>query len=86
MKQYKNAKKVLPPELLWRITEHVQGCFLWIPSRSYEERIQRAERMVRLYEDGMPTDQIAERFYLTPRRVRQILQEHRKQAANEAGQ
>ena len=85
MKRCHNAARVLPPDLFEAVRRHVAGCYLWVPSLTRKQRSQRDAKIMYLYrEKGLTTKEIAKRFYIKPRRVRQILEKARvaeKQAA-----
>ena len=72
---YANARDVLPPDLLEAVREHFTG-LLWVPSDSgfYEER---RRLVLALKEQGISTNEVACLAGITPRRVRQIVQETR---------
>jgi len=69
--RYVHAEKVLPPELLREVQKHHTG-LLYVPGDStfYEKRDLE---IVRLRRQGFSAQEIAERVYLCPRRIRQII-------------
>lgn len=78
---YRNARDVLPEELIIKIQEHHYG-LLWIPvthrrrikSRGLEERNQL---ILDLRERGDSVREISGKVYLSPERVAQIIREGR---------
>ena len=74
--KYLNAKEVLPPGLFMELRRRrtLKGCYLYIPFVSENRNQDRDVEIRRLHqEEGLPAEDIARRFYLSPRRVRQIL-------------
>jgi len=75
--RYVRAEKVLPPELLKEVQKHHTG-LIYVPGDPafYEKR---DEEIIRLRRQGLPTEEIAERVYLCPRRIRQIIRRRAEQ-------
>ena len=70
-KPYKNAMEILPLELLEELQEYHQG-LLWVPKRS-RDRARRNVRILRLYDRGVATKEIAREVGVTERWVRELL-------------
>ena len=69
--RYTRAEKVLPPELLREVQKHHTG-LIYVPGEpGYYER--RNREVVRLHRQGLSTKEIAEKVFLSERRVQQIL-------------
>ena len=69
--RYTRAEKVLPPELLKEVQKHHTG-LIYVPGDpSFYER--RNHEVVRLHQQGLSTKEIAEKVFLSERRVQQIL-------------
>ena len=73
---YKNAREIFPEWLLMRL----QDCYLgrvWVPGKKRKiKEIGKAERdikMIKLYSEGKRVKDLADEFFLTKERVRQIL-------------
>ncbi|QBG46046.1 helix-turn-helix domain-containing protein [Verrucomicrobia bacterium S94] len=78
-KPYANAEDVLPLELLQEIQKHHSG-MLWIPAAESFYR-QRRKLVIALKDEGISTEEIANLAGITPRRVNQILAQHKKEQA-----
>lgn len=70
VKQYKNAKKVLPPELLAEVQEYCDG-LLYVP-RSRQDQDERNRLMRKCLSRGVTPSEIAQITGLTLRRVQQV--------------
>ena len=69
--RYARAEKVLPPELLKEVHKHHTG-LIYVPrDPGFYER--RNHEVVCLHQQGLSTKEIAEKVFLTERRVQQIL-------------
>lgn len=76
MRQYANAKKVLPEELYEKVKEHFTG-LLYVPGdRSYDPG--KREIVISLAKQGADTAEIANIMALSIRRVNQLLEGKRK--------
>jgi len=76
MKQYANAKEVLPKQLYEEIKEHFTG-LLYVPGdNSYDPG--KREIVISLAKQGADTAEIANIMALSTRRVNQILKGKRK--------
>lgn len=84
MKSYRNAAEVLPPELLERLQEYVQGVHIYVPIKGQPARwgeksgtrrqlAERNEEIRRCYAAGEDIDALADRFFLSCDSVRKIL-------------
>ncbi len=71
--RYVRADKVLPPRLLAKVREHCTG-MIYVPSDGAFYRQRNAE-VVRLHRRGLPTKEIAEKVFLSERRVQQLLRD-----------
>jgi len=80
IKPYANAEEVLPPELLEEVQKHHSG-MLWIPAAESFYR-QRRKLVMALKTQGISTEEIANLAGITPRRVNQILVQHKKEQAS----
>jgi predicted transcriptional regulator len=76
-RQYANAKKVLPPELLRSVQGHFTG-LLWVPSTTSAHH-KRRMLVLALKDQGTSTREIARLSGITRRRVRQIVRETREE-------
>ncbi len=69
--RYTRAEKVLPPKLLKEVQKHHTG-LIYVPGDpGYYER--RNCEVARLRQQGLSTREIAEKVFLSERRVQQIL-------------
>ena len=68
--RYRNARGVLPPELLAEVQQHITG-LVWIPAPQtfYHER---RKLILTLREQGVPTREIARLAGISVRRVNQV--------------
>ncbi len=85
--RYQKAEDVLPAELLREIQKYVDGVYLYIPRRTGEKRgwgsttrykeelRQRNESIRDLNREGVSVDTLAERFHLSEKSIRRILQQ-----------
>jgi hypothetical protein len=72
VKNYANAKNVLPEELLREVKKHHTG-FLWIPKD--ESREKKKKLVIALRKEGMTSNEISRVAGLSARRVSQIIKE-----------
>lgn len=82
---YKNATQLLPEPLLEEIQQYVDGEFLYIPRKidnkqrwgaatdTKAELALRNRRMYQEYQSGLTARQLADRYYLSPKTVQNIL-------------
>ncbi|WP_026477785.1 CD3324 family protein [Alkaliphilus transvaalensis] len=82
---YKNAKDILPPELLKEIQNYVQGERIYIPqlenvrttwgkkSGTREEITFRNNEILNKYKEGSTMDELAELFCLSNESIRKII-------------
>lgn len=77
---YRNAKDVLPPDLLQMLQQYAEGECLYIPCRRhpYHQKHARAleerNQLIRqAYADGSSVQALAERFFLSPQAIYKIL-------------
>ena len=79
MKNYANAKDVLPKELFLEIRKHCTGGMLYVPKGNNSE--DRKKLVIALANQKTPAREIALLSGLTMRRVHQVIaQERRKNA------
>ena len=71
---YRKADEVLPPELIEQIHKHFRGGCLYVSHRKSVRRIKRDLEIVGMRRKGKTITEIAERFLITRRAVRYILQ------------
>lgn len=71
------ANTVLPPALMASVQDHVDGCYLWVPSVATSMRVVRDADIAQQRTAGLPVRDIAQATGLTERRVHQILRAHR---------
>jgi hypothetical protein len=74
MKNYANAKNVLPEKLFKEVRKHYTG-LLYIPDEPHRE--QRRKLVMQLFHQGAPSNEIAVIVGLGVRRVAQIMKEER---------
>jgi len=75
--EYKNARDVLPEELIMKLSQFYTG-LVWIPGlvkRKIKTRDtkERNQKIIKLYSQGKTMEKIAEEIYLCKERVRQII-------------
>ncbi|WP_042144539.1 CD3324 family protein [Paucisalibacillus sp. EB02] len=83
--QYKNAKEVLPPNLLKEMQEYIQGDLIYIP-KANQKRVawgevsgskalitKRNEEILQLYTNGKSFDELAQKFHLSIDSIRKII-------------
>lgn len=86
---YRNAGDILPEGLLAEIQRYVDGVCLYIPRKEESKRSwgtytatkkELEARNQRIYEDyisGMPTSELAEKYYLSVKSIQRIIHEKR---------
>jgi Mor family transcriptional regulator len=91
---YKNAKDILPPELLREIQNYVQGERIYIPqldnvrvtwgskSGSHQEITFRNAEILSKYKDGLNIDELSEIFCLSTESIRKIVYKNLKEEKN----
>lgn len=84
---YKNAICVLPDKLIAAIQEYIDGEYLYIPRRAENRKRwgelkntrhslrMRNETISEEYRNGISVEQLATRYYLSPKTVYKILSE-----------
>lgn len=87
---YKNAENVLPKELLEKIQQYVHGECLYIPQRENAKRSwgdltatrrileDRNRAIVQEYQKGVPTSELADRYFLSVKSIQRIIKEWRE--------
>ena len=93
---YKKAANILPEELVKQIQEYVDGETIYIPRISANKkewgsqtatRQDLRERNHSIYQDhlaGIRTEQLAEKYYLSPKSIQRIIGEMKKQNKTDA--
>ena len=71
---YRKADEVLPPELIEQIHQYFRGGCLYVSHRKSVSRIRRNLEIIGMRRDGKTITEISERFLITRRAVRYILQ------------
>lgn len=87
---YANAREIFPSEILEIIQNYVDGEFIYIPKKE-ENKIawgkltnsknELSKRNASIYEDylnGMCTQSLSEKYYLSPKTIQRIITEKRK--------
>ena len=87
---YKNAENVLPKELLEEIQQYVHGECLYIPQRQNAKRSwgdltatrrileDRNRAIFHEYQKGVPTSELADRYFLSVKSIQRIVKEWRE--------
>jgi Mor family transcriptional regulator len=82
---YKNAACVLPDNLIAAIQQHIDGEYLYIPRKienkkawgalknSRQLNVERNDAIYREYKCGSPVEELAKKYYLSPKTVYKIL-------------
>ena len=75
--EYKNAREVLPEDLITKLQRIYTGC-VWIPAVNRREiktkgTGKRDQKILKLFSQGKTLEQISERVFLCKERVRQII-------------
>ena len=85
MKSYKNARDVLPPELLKAVQTYAEGMFLYIPIRPEEHKhwgeatqtrtliARRNEAIREAYQNGTHLAALTEEYHLAEDTLRKII-------------
>lgn len=86
--KYKNAREVLPSELIEEIQKYIQGEFLYVPKKDKQtqrsatkyrlELEKRNSRIYKMYLEGMRKKLLAQKFNLAQSSIRRIIIEQRK--------
>lgn len=81
---YRNAKAILPPQLLRTLQQYAEGECLYIPYQEAHTRpracaalAQRNEEIWQRYRSGVSVQQLAESYYLSPQAIYKILSKFR---------
>lgn len=86
---YKNARDILPEELLSKIQKHVDGVCLYIPRKEEAKRNwgtctatkkeleTRNQSIYDDYQSGVPTSELAEKYYLSVKSIQRIIHERK---------
>lgn len=87
---YKNAICVLPDDLIMAIQQHIDGEYLYIPRKEENKKswgelsnsrrllAKRNATILAEYQHGTPVEQLAEKFYLSPKTIYKILSAMKK--------
>ena len=82
---YKNAKQVLPENLVKEIQKYISGQYVYIPiedqkkknwgelSGTKHEINLRNKEIVQLHKNGISIDELTERFYLSCHSIKKII-------------
>lgn len=81
---YKNAKDVLPCELLFEIQKYIDGDLIYIPTKSdktewgarsgaRQKYAERNDEIRRQYRDKASVEELALRYFLSPDSIRKIV-------------
>lgn len=81
---YRNAKAVLPPQLLSMLQQYAEGECLYIPRREHAsyprasaELEARNAEIWQQYQDGCRVQELAQRYFLTTQAIYKILSKFR---------
>lgn len=87
---YSNAREIFPDEVLEIIQNYVDGEYIYIPrkeenkiawgelTRSRNELLKRNASIYEDYLNGMSTQILSEKYYLSPKTIQRIILEKRK--------
>ena len=90
--KYKNAKKILPEQLVKEIQKYVQGEIIYVPginssragwgeSNGAKERYrERNNEIIKLYNSGVSIEALTNKYYLSEYSVKKIIYESKKSA------
>lgn len=81
--RYVNAATILPPPLVKQLMEHCAGRIIYVPSQNQFYQ-QRRVLAIDLFNKGESYKAIASMAGVTERRIRQIIQEYRREQAIES--
>ena len=82
---YKNAVCVLPDDLIVAIQQHIDGEYLYIPRKAESKKKwgeltntkhflnERNTAIFEEYQCGVPVEELASKYYLSPKTVYKIL-------------
>lgn len=79
---YLNGKRILPPALLEKVQQYVQGASIYIPltdpvparkHRRDSALLVRNAEITRRFSSGVPVRQLAEDYHLSPQAIYKIL-------------
>jgi Mor family transcriptional regulator len=83
--RYRNAKGLLPKDLLEKIQEYVQGEIIYVPCEerkrakwgevngTRKKYIKRNKEIKILYKEGIDIDTLASKFYLSEHSIKKII-------------
>ena len=86
--RYLKAEDVLPAELLAQVQRCADGVYLYIPRRAdhrqnwgsstrYRVELQQRNESIRLlHREGLDTQELAERFYLSVKTIQRVLRQN----------
>ena len=95
--RYKNAKKVLPENLLRLIQEYIQGEFIYIPMKeenktgwgekngTRELMATRNKAIFDMYNNGYTVNDLTDKYNLSESSIRKILSRIRREEKNNSG-
>jgi len=84
--RYVNAAEVLPQDVLEAVVEALDGrsTYMWVPARKNVNRRGRNGYVVRLHQEGLSVEQIADRLLISERTVWRILAKEKARSAPSA--
>jgi Mor family transcriptional regulator len=84
-KQYLNAAKVLPAEILKGVSKALGGkaVYLWVPAAMSVKKADRDAYAVDLFQQGYNAAEIADRLFVSVRTVRRILAKIKREAVGQ---
>ena len=86
--RYQKAEDVLPETLLAEIQKYADGVYLYIPRRAdhrkswgnstrYREELRQRNESIRyLHREGLSSQELADRFYLSVKTIQRILRQN----------
>lgn len=90
---YRKAEVVLPADLVEQIQNYIDGECLYIPRKEENKRNWGESTSIRMemeqrnldiymeYRSGVPTTELAERYYLSPKSIQRIVLKVKKTCA-----
>lgn len=92
---YKKAEKVLPPEVVAMIQKYVDGEYIYIPRKEEnrknwgdstgcrKEIARRNQEIFRDHCNGMKTDELAKKYFLSTKSIQRIICAQKKRTPQE---
>lgn len=90
---YKKAANILPIELVELIQDYIDGEYLYIPRKDEnkkewgsnttikKELYSRNSQIYKDYLDGMQVDDLADKYYLSPKSIQRIILQEKRSCA-----